>query len=253
MANIAKVVPGASVADLVGLSAAQVINLLPHFLTNVSQYTFLRYTPTKGVDERVRQRVGPDLQSELARFEIAAPKLFERIRGLAALTVAMTASSTESLEEMLSHDESRETNLEFSIDASILMTIGIGPSVAALEPQEALGLSSVCTLNDGQPGHIPLLDFSLSLSDENQTLVENAARLLGLQHALVLNSGRSYHVYGLCIFSQNEWIKFLARALLLAPMVDVRYVAHRLIAGHAVLRINATPTKFSEPRVVASF
>src|SRR5271168_1028211 len=112
MVNIASAVSAASVADLVGLSAAQVINLLPHIFTNISRYTFLRYTPTKGVDERVRQGVGPDLRSEVARLEIDAPKLFGRIRGLAALTVAMTASSTEALEEMLRHDESRETNLE---------------------------------------------------------------------------------------------------------------------------------------------
>ncbi len=234
-----------------GLTAAQAVGLLPTLLPDVARYTFLRYTPSAGVDLRIRQGADRESVSELERLKSAAPQLFEGIAGLSGLVSALSDPTKATLTEMLRHDDSAEMSRELSIDAATLRRGGLASLLSELSPSEAIGLCSTVALNNGESAHLPLLDFSIPPSHSNCKLVENAAQLLGFPHALVVESGRSYHLYGLGFLVQEAWIKFLARALLLAPLVDVRYVAHRLLAGHAVLRINATLNKPVEPHVVA--
>jgi hypothetical protein len=52
------------------------------------------------------------------------------------------------------------------------------------------------------------------------------------------------------MMTHDDWIRFLGRALLLAPIVDPRYIAHRLIDGFAVLRISTNPAKQKLPELV---
>jgi hypothetical protein len=60
-------------------------------------------------------------------------------------------------------------------------------------------------------------------------------------HAYVYSSGRSFHVYYPTLITHDEWVRFMGSALLLnmthhAPVVDQRWVGHRLIGGYAALR-----------------
>lgn len=235
---------------MLGLSATQVVESLPDLLPEVTRYAFISYTPREGVDRRIRRMAAAD--PRLSKLEIIAPELLETITGLAGAISAANDQTGGVLNEMLRHDDSSERLPESVLDASVLKRSGLAPILARLSRDQALGLCSNVALRDGQ-AHLPLLDFSLPPSTKNVALVQEAARALMLPHALVLESGRSYHVYGLTLLSQDDWVSFMARALLLAPMVDVRYIAHRLLSGHAVLRINATSAKPMEPRVVAAF
>jgi hypothetical protein len=235
---------------LLGLSATQVVESLPDLLPDITRYNLISYTPRDGVDRRVRRMAAAD--PSLRKLEAVAPEILETITGLAGAISAANDQTGGILKEMLRHDDSKEKLPESAIDASALKRFGLAPILARLSPDQGLGLCSDVVLRDGY-AHLPLLDFSLIPSTKNVALVQEAARALMLPHAIVLESGRSYHVYGLSLLSHDDWVNFLTRALLLAPMVDVRYIAHRLLAGHAVLRINATSAKPMEPRVVAAY
>jgi len=239
--------------SLCGLSATKLAERMPSLLPEVAQFSFSRYTPSLGLDERVMESASLQLQSELDRLMLDFPLLFELIAGLTALIAATKKDSVEIIPQMLRHDDTDESLHEFMIDASELSTNGLANTLSKLAPQQALGLSSLCMLKSGVTEHLPALDFHLPISQLNQKLVEQAARQLDLEHAVILKSGRSYHVYGLCTLMQQDWSHFMLRALLLSPIIDSRYIAHRLLAGRSVLRINATPAKPIEPIVVAAF
>jgi hypothetical protein len=241
------------VRNMVGLTAHQLVERLPELLPSVAQYRFVRYIPSPGFDQRSRSFVDPRSEAELARLEAASPRVFEQISGLLAVLVVGEHSARKAIDEMLRHDDSREKLAESSVDANEVSAGGISKLINALSAHEALGISSACVLTDGSSAHLPLLDFSLPASVNNCSLVVESVKRLGLLNAFVLESGRSYHVYGLRTLSEREWLGFMGRALLLAPMIDVRFIAHRLIAGHAVLRVNPTTAKPREPHIVAAF
>src|SRR5213075_183801 len=67
---------------------------------------------------------------------------------------------------------------------------------------------------------IPMMDFRCTPSASNLDRIQRALRALGQSAGAVLASGRSYHFYGFQLLPPNEWSDFLARCLLLAPLVD---------------------------------
>lgn len=130
--------------------------------------------------------------------------------------------------------------------------------VAALERQlgtdEVLMLTSRVVLPDGQQAHLPLLDFSLKAHLPGAHLsVAAAARALG-EHGELTATGRSFHFFGQMPLADDKWRAFMAKALLLSPITDERWIAHQLLAGYASLRISASdkgdaPTPLGPVRV----
>jgi hypothetical protein len=88
--------------------------------------------------------------------------------------------------------------------------------------------------------HIPMVDLSTA-----------AGALLGRLRSVLpsdvfgemvwFESGRSFHGYGLGLVSAENWRQLLGRLLLAnvpsqSPIVDPRWIGHRLIAGYSALR-----------------
>lgn len=95
--------------------------------------------------------------------------------------------------------------------------------------------------------HLPMLDFTTS----DLTLAMSAAEVLGL-HGVLVASGRSFHFFGDELLEDEGLRPFLARAQLLAPIVDDRWVSHQLIDGRCALRISTdTERHTAESYVVA--
>jgi hypothetical protein len=110
--------------------------------------------------------------------------------------------------------------------------------VATGAEDEVLAFSSRVTLNGEISAHIPMLDFS-ARTDNSGSLKSARAILKQLGHpGTLLTSGRSFHFYGQKLLSQDELAHFLGQALLFAPLVDGRWVAHQLINGFCALRIS---------------
>lgn len=113
---------------------------------------------------------------------------------------------------------------------------------------DVVALSSAVHVGGKGRAHIPLLDFHCASNSRNDVLVGHVCRRL-LGAAVVLESGESYHAYGLCVVESQALRSILARAILFAPLIDRAYVAHQLLEGACALRLGTSVTKRQTPRV----
>lgn len=117
------------------------------------------------------------------------------------------------------------------------------------DDDEVLAICSRFTRADGSVGHLPMLDFRAEACTEPATtartleLIAKALIAACAPDGVVLDSGNSYHYYGFDLVTEVKWRKFMLNCLLLEPIVDVRYIAHRLLSGGAALRITSSSEK----------
>lgn len=112
--------------------------------------------------------------------------------------------------------------------------------LASAGQQQEVALHSVVTLQSGAQRHIPMVDMSTAAKAQ---LGKLAAFVDPVQFGELVwfNSGRSFHGYGTKLLSHDEWIRLMGALLLsnqkdLKPIVDPRWIGHRLLAGYAALR-----------------
>lgn len=113
-----------------------------------------------------------------------------------------------------------------------------------------LAFHSLVDTGIGDRGHLPLID----------TFVEGGATASKItsflkkefdQEFTWYKSGRSYHGYGSKIVSQKEWTQLMGRLLLAnqvnaPPIVDPRWIGHRLIGGYSALRWSRTTDHYKQ-------
>jgi hypothetical protein len=112
-----------------------------------------------------------------------------------------------------------------------------------------LSLSSKVEIGHSETRHLPLLDFHCPESTENDELVKAVCSTLNQDKTLIFSSGKSYHSMSLDLMNDLNFHTFLIRALLFAPIVDSRYVAHQLLEGECALRLTHSKDKPSRPRL----
>lgn len=113
--------------------------------------------------------------------------------------------------------------------------------LGTLNPAQELAFHSRIFSEEGELRHVPMLDLA---GPFGPTPLEGVAKLMrefAVEKFSVYLSGRSSHVYGHTLLSQDELYRFFAKALLLnlpdAPaIVDSRWIGHRLLAGYGSLR-----------------
>lgn len=113
-----------------------------------------------------------------------------------------------------------------------------------------LALNSNISNSRGDIAHIPMIDFVGRLHPA--VLRRDIRDTLGptvLEHCEFYDSGRSLHGYVSGLISAEEWIGFMGGLLLLnlpgrVPLVDARWVGHRLRAGYASLRWSANTSHY---------
>lgn len=101
---------------------------------------------------------------------------------------------------------------------------------------EAMKMVSRVKTHDGLY-HIPLLDLDIPVDENGAASAQEVFANLGVKHGAIINSGKSYHGWGLELLTDEEWRRFMARALLL-DRIDRRWVGHRLIDGQANIRVS---------------
>ncbi len=121
----------------------------------------------------------------------------------------------------------------------------------SLGENRLLGICSIVRLDDGQPAHIPMMDFVCAPSAENLDVLARLICDLRQGQGFLLQSGRSYHYYGLRLIPEREWRVFLGKCLLMSGFADDRYIGHQLVDGHCVLRLSSGKSKNCVPTVVA--
>jgi hypothetical protein len=103
-----------------------------------------------------------------------------------------------------------------------------------------LALNSRVVMRDSTVMHIPMIDLATKATG----IIGRVLDVLpsNLSDAMIwFESGRSYHGYGTVLISQEDWTRLMGRFLLVnqpqvPPVVDPRWIGHRLISGYASLR-----------------
>ena len=95
--------------------------------------------------------------------------------------------------------------------------------------------------------HFPMADLIGKLNQSNIQNVVECFKYFKSKSIMLYDSGRSEHIYGLSLIDHHNWLAFMGRLLLLNlpgqnPIIDSRWVGHRLIGGYGSLRL----TNFSK-------
>lgn len=101
---------------------------------------------------------------------------------------------------------------------------------------EAMKMVSKVKTHDGI-FHIPLLDMDIPVDESGGVSVLEVFTNLGVKSGAVVDSGKSYHGWGLELLTEDNWRRFLARALLL-DRIDRRWIGHRLQDDQANIRVS---------------
>lgn len=129
-------------------------------------------------------------------------------------------------------------------DAAFLNLVPVrGDQVAAITTR--------CKLRDHSEANLSMLDFRCPPEDYFVYALKIALRKIAPGGGAIVHSGRSLHFYGFELLSESGWRTFMYRSLLLSPMTDARYVAHRLLDGFADLRITTSSVKPMVPTILA--
>lgn len=109
---------------------------------------------------------------------------------------------------------------------------------SGLAPRTMVVLCSTVRDGHGSWRHLPMLDLGIPVRvPGSEDAAFAALRALELQGAL-LSSGTSYHFIGGQLVTTDEMVALLARAQLLSPIIDYRWISHQLMDGICRLRIS---------------
>jgi hypothetical protein len=216
----------------VGSDALAVLRSIVEENVDIAAVALVAYAPRPNIEQRLR------LARPIEELDAAA-------------LVGAGGSPSRVSTELLRHDSEGDADRVYEVRRDDLDGKLTNAVTEAAGAGLVLGLRSRCKRVDGSVAHIPMMDFRAPVGPQGRDAVLASLRGLGLSHAVVLESGRSYHAYGWELMDPDSWVEFMARCVLLAPLTDVRYIGHRLLAGTAVLRLTSGAGKPTAPKVVA--
>jgi hypothetical protein len=232
-----------------GMQAPDFLSRLVDIHEEIETLVLMSYRVTRGLEERLpapqKAIEDPIFENALAAFRERGVPLW-----IALMNSYLAAQSTggQLITAALVHDKTDEQEFELPRDQ---VTVPVLQSLlSGLDPNFALGVSSRVRLYNGESRHIPMIDLTCDKSADNQRTLIHVFRSIGQNRGVLLDSGRSYHYYGLELLDEREWLAFMGRSLLLTPLVDTRYIAHRLIDDYGRLRISTSKNKPNMPVLV---
>jgi hypothetical protein len=223
-----------SVAALCGLDATALVRSLAARAAERDQFAFISYEPALGAAERLG--ITPARKLFCMTIEDLWRQAGHDVDNLLNKLVGRNVCDGANRLTYVSAIELRQSQSKFP---------------EGRNERQVVAVCSCCRREDGAERHFPMLDFRVDAppTKEKQDLaVEVIAKALlrqGAPDGVILYSGK------LDPLDEAEWRNFMLRCLLLEPLVDVRYVAHRLLSGRATLRITNSVLKPTAPRVVA--
>lgn len=215
--------------------------------SNIASVTILEYGPSLPV----QSRFSPS-QSEVSILERALQLRSQLDMPFWDSAMVACFSSAETpvglLKAVLCHRTYKDNLITFSRD-EVLQDAVINLCLKATDKLWYSAISEIL-LYDGTKAHIPFLDFHCPQSERNAQLAITVMRQLLPAGALLLESGKSYHGYGLKLVSEAELIDFLAKAVLFAPITDRAYVAHQILERKSAIRLSQGGRLMKAPRVI---
>jgi hypothetical protein len=234
----------------IGMTSGELLMRILDSLAEIRTVTFIQFQVGNSFADRVaRDRERPRLliASEAAGEPREAWLPEHEI--LFAQRLAEGADINKLIGSAVKHDKHQYNRLRSSFDRDQL-SIRTLESLREERPGWALAVSSSVQTTGGELFHLPLMDFQCPVSERNLALTVGALASIGRTTGAVVESGRSYHYYGFDLLSLDAWYDFLGSCLLLSPIVDGRYIGHRLLDKECVLRLGPSQRKPQQPRVV---
>lgn len=232
-----------------GMKAIEAVTRITQLNKQISLLRFLTYRPTLNLCKKLSSKSNLLIMSNLNKLR--EPKLRGQFNylELALINYWLKKDANFLTKQMVTHRKNFNNRHKFDISTQGSIIENLNSIISQLNLNQVLGFCSKVKLNDGSTFHIPMIDFSIEPSKKNLRIVKDALRQIGQEKGLILDSGRSYHFYGLVLIDEKNWTSFLGLCLLFSPFIDARYIAHRLIDGECVLRLSASKEKPKEPEV----
>jgi hypothetical protein len=206
----------------------------------IKSVRFATYRPAPKLSERLRNILTSDEQAlrdqaTLISHETGIP-FWDALLGI---SMKKDGTPNRFLEAAAAHSADAPERV-VDLSSEEVSHLRIRSVLSELLDGQGLVVSSRVPLKAGGWGHIPMLDFRCPCSAANAGAIRQILSLLGQNSGILAESGRSYHFYGARLLSPSDWVHFMGRALLFAPLADPRYVAHRLADGECRLKIAAS-------------
>jgi hypothetical protein len=140
----------------------------------------------------------------------------------------------------------------FQVAGGELSDDWLADQLRQLKPEWELALNSVVTDSRGRRMHIGMIDFMPGADAVvARRLIQ---RYIGDDASLqthLFNSGRSLHGYVMRLIKPGDFGEYLGRLLLMnqvgdSPIVDARWVGHRLMGGYCALRWSSNSRRHSD-------
>lgn len=120
---------------------------------------------------------------------------------------------------------------------------------AAEKGQDVVVCSDV-TVGGAEGWHLPLIDFACDPKYNEIGRRDDIRHPLRFKKMMFFNSGRSMHAYGITLLTQEEWVKFMGRCLLMnfdeVTTVDTRWIGWCLDRGFSALRLTCQNEKYKQ-------
>ncbi len=108
---------------------------------------------------------------------------------------------------------------------------------------QELAFHGTVAMSDGRIEYLPMVDMATAKQGKLDRVAQ-VGHLLNstlMQKFLWFDSGRSFHGYGSSLISELHWHKLMGLLLLvnapgMEPVVDPRWIGHRLLGGYSTLR-----------------
>lgn len=114
--------------------------------------------------------------------------------------------------------------------------------ISCLPESWELAIDSLVINKRGRASHIPMIDFVGRQSSffRDSRFYDIIGRKLA-KSFVIFDSGRSFHAYSSELMARGDWVSYMGRLLLLnfpneSPLIDSRWVGHRLNSGYSSLR-----------------
>jgi hypothetical protein len=238
--------------DLTALRGKSIVEFFPRLLElhpQIKKLTFTTYKP----GPKLSQRLDNVLSSEETELRDKASAVCKG-NGIpfwdAVLGISMKdgAIPERFVEAALVHDFA-PSEQEFVLQNHEVTVERLQTIIDGLSTSHGLAISSRLHLVTEEVAHLPMVDFRCPYAEGNYRAIRRVLRDIGQPDGILVQSGRSYHSYGFSLLSPAEWVRFMGKLLLFAPVTDARYVAHRLIDGECRLKI-APATNEPSPTIV---
>jgi hypothetical protein len=238
---------GCVMSVIEGATSADMLSGLVNEVPAIRSMAFVRYLPMAGAAARLGGRMPRDTPSLRRRHGTSTRQLRWDHREASIVTrLSMAPSPAMALKKLLYHAEPPD---RLTASRKDMCQGWLEHTIASLPLGVGLSVCSRCEAAGGLNRHIPMMDFHCPPTRHNVRLITSALRQLGQETGIVLESGESFHYYGLSLLTDVKWRAFMGKSLLFSPYTDSRYIAHCLIRGMCVLRINSVGGK-PTPRVV---